>query len=291
MLGSGDGWTTCGLGHRHWGLYGGAGLLLRTGPEPAADLLMQLRSAWSHHGGTWGIPGGARDDGESAVAGALRESNEEAGIEPGDVEVQATFVDDHGGWTYTTALATARRALDPHPVGTESDAVRWVRLNELDRLPLHHGFAHSWPQVRAIAASPVIVVDAANTVGSRPDGWWRDRAGAAERLRDELAQGLAAGLPDAVLAGWQQRPADDAVRRFPTLIMVVEGAARDVTGRDAVRVVSAPASGDDTIVAVVTRQAAGPRTVIVVTADRELRRRVEAVGATVIGPRVLLDLL
>ncbi len=252
---------------------------------------MQLRSVWSHHGGTWGIPGGARDDGESAVDGALRESNEEAGIAPEDVEVEATFVDDHAGWTYTTVLATARRTLDPHPVSTESDAVRWVRLNELDRLPLHHGFAHSWPRIQLIPPSPVIVVDAANTVGSRPDGWWRDRAGAAERLREELAQGFAAGLPDVVLAGWLPRPADGAVRRFPRLIMVVEGAARDVTGHDTVRVVSAPASGDDTILDIVTRQTAGHRSVIVVTADRELGRRVGAAGARVIGPRTLLDLL
>ncbi|TDC70074.1 hypothetical protein E1193_30120, partial [Micromonospora sp. KC606] len=42
---------------------------------------------------------------------------------------------------------------------------------------------------------PLLIVDGANVVGSRPDGWWRDRAGAAARLRDALAPLAAQGLP------------------------------------------------------------------------------------------------
>lgn len=114
----------------------------------------------------------------------------------------------------------------------------------------------------------MIVVDAANVVGARADGWWRDRAGAARRLLAELA---AAALPEEV-------------------VVVLEGAAKaalDGTEYAGVRVVAAPGSGDDTIVAV----AAAGSDVTVVTADRELRRRVEALGARTAGPRALLDRL
>ncbi|MEU3948621.1 NTP pyrophosphohydrolase [Streptomyces sp. NPDC029526] len=113
---------------------------------------------------------------------------------------------------------------------------------------------------------PLVIVDAANVVGSVPDGWWRDRRGAAERLRDRLA---ADGLPG---------------RTGPLeIVLVVEGAARGVEPVPGVRVESAPGSGDDHMVELVSR--AGDRPVLVITADRELRRRVTALGADVAGPR------
>ncbi|MEU0582506.1 NTP pyrophosphohydrolase [Streptomyces sp. NPDC006132] len=114
----------------------------------------------------------------------------------------------------------------------------------------------------------LVVVDAANVVGSVPDGWWRDRHGAAERLRDRLA---ADGVPGV----------DGPVE----IVLVVEGAARGVGSVPGVRVSSAPGSGDDHIVAVVAE--AGARPVLVVTADRELRRRVGELGAEVAGPRTV----
>ncbi|MER7660712.1 MULTISPECIES: NYN domain-containing protein [unclassified Streptomyces] len=119
---------------------------------------------------------------------------------------------------------------------------------------------------------PLLIVDAANVIGSVPDGWWRDRRGAVERLRDRLPQVAAAGLPE--LPG----PLD--------VVLVAEGAARGVESIPAVRVVSAPGSGDDRIVELVAEADAG-RDVVVVTADRELRRRVEALGARTMGPRAL----
>jgi hypothetical protein len=121
-------------------------------------------------------------------------------------------------------------------------------------------------------AEPLLVVDAANVMGSRPDGWWRDRAGAAARLRDALAPVADAGLPDL------PPPVE--------VVLVVEGAARDVPGTDPVRVVSASGSGDDRIVDLVRDEATGRRCVVV-TADRELRARVSALGAEVRGPRWL----
>jgi hypothetical protein len=119
---------------------------------------------------------------------------------------------------------------------------------------------------------PLLVVDAANVVGSVPDGWWRDRAGAAIRLRDRLVHVTSDGLAD--LPG----PVD--------VVLVVEGKARDIPGTDGVRVERAPASGDDAIVAAVAA-AVPERRVVVVTADRELRARVTELGAEVRGPSTI----
>jgi hypothetical protein len=117
---------------------------------------------------------------------------------------------------------------------------------------------------------PLVVVDGANVVGSVPDGWWRDRAGAAERLRDALAPVLATGLPDL--------PAPIEIA------LVVEGKARDVGATDnGISVVRASGSGDDAIADLV-RVSAPSRRVVVITADRGLRDRVTAFGAEVRGP-------
>ncbi|MFC0599056.1 NTP pyrophosphohydrolase [Streptomyces palmae] len=130
------------------------------------------------------------------------------------------------------------------------------------------------------AQVPLVIVDAANVVGSVPDGWWRDRRAAAERLRDRLAGYAWHGLPErAGLPGW-------AVGAPLELLLVVEGAAREVASVDAVRVVAAEGSGDDRIVAEAAARAPG-RPCLVVTADRELRGRVAALGAEVTGPRTV----
>lgn len=124
--------------------------------------------------------------------------------------------------------------------------------------------------------APLIIVDSANVVGSVPDGWWRDRRGAAIRLRDSLAELTADGMNGAGLPEW--------ARHGPLeVVLVVEGAARGVASTETVRVVSAPGSGDDTIVELATHEAAG-RHCLVVTADRALRTRVESVGAVTCGP-------
>ncbi|RLP96426.1 hypothetical protein [Micromonospora sp. CV4] len=122
--------------------------------------------------------------------------------------------------------------------------------------------------------TPLLIVDGANVVGSRPNGWWRDRAGAAARLRDALTPVASSGLPERLAA-----PVE--------VVLVVEGAARGVPGTEAVRVVSAAGSGDDTVVDLV--EGAPRRRRLVVTADRELRERVTALGAEVYGPRWLRD--
>lgn len=117
----------------------------------------------------------------------------------------------------------------------------------------------------------VLIVDAANVVGSVPDGWWRDRRGATARLRDRLAP-----LAESGIAG---------LRPPVHIVLVAEGRARGVETTLQVTVVDAPAAGDDTIVDLVRTDR--DHTVIVVTADRELRRRVTALGALTVGPSTI----
>jgi 8-oxo-dGTP diphosphatase len=137
-----------------------------------------------------------------------------------------------------------------------------------------------------------VVVDVANVMGARADGWWRDRAGAALRLSEQVIALAARGVPaESMPAGV---PVPDG------WVLVLEGrsnaaasaaaasAAASPNGAGSARVVTAPGSGDDAIVSeVVSRGGA----CLVVTADRELRRRCEAAGAAVTGPGWLLGLL
>lgn len=119
----------------------------------------------------------------------------------------------------------------------------------------------------------ILVIDGANVVGSRPDGWWRDRAGAAQRLAERLET---ANLP------------------YDGIILVLEGAARrgcPEGHQHRLNVAHADGSGDDAVVAEVAGQVAVGADVDVVTADRGLRSRVHAAGGRALGPRWLLDQL
>ncbi|WJY77348.1 hypothetical protein CBOVI_04085 [Corynebacterium bovis DSM 20582 = CIP 54.80] len=93
MTASGDGWAIGVDGTRRWGTAGAAGLFLHT-RDGDGDLvvLMQLRATWTNQGGTWAMPGGARDLDESAEEAALRETHEETGIDPADVTLEGTLV-------------------------------------------------------------------------------------------------------------------------------------------------------------------------------------------------------
>jgi hypothetical protein len=120
----------------------------------------------------------------------------------------------------------------------------------------------------------VLLVDAANVVGSRPTGWWRDRAGA--------ARAFVARLRGAAGSGRITQP----------VVVVLEGKAREGARsgtEDGVTVLHAHGSGDDTLVEVIEENP--DRAVTLVTADRELRRRAEALGAKVVGPGWLLGLI
>ena len=118
----------------------------------------------------------------------------------------------------------------------------------------------------------MIVVDAANVIGARPDGWWRDRAGAAHRFTEQVRATVRAG------------------RLEPPVTLVLEGQARrgaDEDELDGVAVVHARGEGDDTI-AVFAETYPG---VVVVTADRALAGRVRRANGKVVGPSWLLDQL
>ncbi|MGC5629596.1 NUDIX domain-containing protein [Georgenia sp. Z1344] len=314
----GDGWVECACGARHWGLNGAAGLLAwrpvsghddgatpgatavedasravdAAGPTDAAgvELALQHRAAWSHHGGTWGIPGGAIADGETALTGAMREAAEESGIEERHLRVLATRVLTHPDWSYTTVVARAAPSARVAATDAESLEVRWVGAPELRSgdLPLLPAFADSLDELAGMLGRVVLVVDSANVVGSVPDGWWRDRRAATVRLRDSLTDLAANGLPaDAVgLPG---------TRWFPEIHLVTEGAARGVGSTADVTVHEAPGEGDDEIVRVAAALAAnspappepGFVRVVVATADRALAERCRAVGAVVVGPSLV----
>lgn len=148
MRGDGDGWVFGLDGTRYWGRFGAAGLLLCAPVDGGVAVLLQHRAIWSHQGGTWGLPGGARDSHESAEQAAVREANEEAGIGAADVDVVESIVTfSTTGWDYTTVIAKAAS-----PIATvgnvESAELRWVPAAEVAALPLHPGLAASWPDLR-----------------------------------------------------------------------------------------------------------------------------------------------
>jgi 8-oxo-dGTP pyrophosphatase MutT (NUDIX family) len=145
VLASTDGWTICAQGHRHWGRAGAAGILLHRDGAHGPEVLLQHRAWWSHHGGTWGTPGGALHLGETADDGALREVREELGLTADDVLLGARSVDDHGGWSYTTVLARPARPIETADLRLdgESDGVAWIALADLVSVPLHPGFEAS----------------------------------------------------------------------------------------------------------------------------------------------------
>jgi 8-oxo-dGTP pyrophosphatase MutT (NUDIX family) len=277
----GDAWVVAPTGERYWGRFGAAGLLA---VDAERRVLLQHRVTWSHFGDTWALPGGARHEGESACDAALREAAEEAGVPDAAIRPRALSVLDLGYWSYATLIGDVTAPFEPTISDPESHELAWVPVDEVAQHPLHAGFAASWDRLAALlAVRPAIVVDAANVVGSVPNGWWRDRAGAAAGLLDRLSVLAADGVPSAALDlpehTW-----------FPEWVVVLEGQARSAGDAEGIEVVRAEASGDDAIVDEAARLVATGRTVTVVTGDRGLRERVTDAGAAVRGARWLLDL-
>lgn len=266
---SGDAWVVADDGTRYWGRYGAAGLLAL---DPERGVLLQHRVAWSHHGDTWALPGGARHEGESACDGALRESAEEAGVPAEAVAARLISVFDVGIWTYSTVVADVVVPFEPVISDPESRELAWVPIDRIDSYPLHPGFAASWRTLRPLLdVRPVVVVDAANVVGSVPDGWWKDRAGAAERLMERLAARRRGGVPAAALG----LPESEW---FPEIVVVLEGAARAAADVPGLRILRATGQGDDTIAEAAASERAAGRVVTVVTSDRGLAERVAGVA-------------
>jgi 8-oxo-dGTP diphosphatase len=146
-------------GAAYWGKHGAAGLLLRAmAPDGSPAVLLQHRAPWSHQGGTWGLPGGARDSHETPEQAAVREAHEEAGLPAESLNVRTTVVTAEVSaitgayWTYTTVIADAAELLETVP-NRESSELRWVAEDEVTDLPLHPGFAASWDRLREVAAT------------------------------------------------------------------------------------------------------------------------------------------
>ena len=152
MRGDGDGWYKGPGGVKHWGKFGAAGLLLRAPlPGGGSAVLLQHRAPWSHQGGTWALPGGARDSHESPEHAAVREAEEEAGITADLLRVRAErlTMTAASGWTYITVIADADSQL-PTVANKESAELAWVPEDEVVDLPLHPGFAIAWIELRAV---------------------------------------------------------------------------------------------------------------------------------------------
>lgn len=145
----GDGWVSCACGHRHWGLNGASGVLLARRDEQSGavtDVLLQHRALWSAEGGTWGAPGGATSDGESPLEGALRESFEEANIHPDDIDINGSYLEDHGPWGYTTVFAFEKpgHTVVPKPNDDESLEVKWIPFSEVSNYQLISPLQQDW---------------------------------------------------------------------------------------------------------------------------------------------------
>lgn len=117
------------------------------------------------------------------------------------------------------------------------------------------------------------LVDGMNVIGSRPDGWWRNRAGAAQRLTAALEQ-LARESGDEVVVVFEGE-------RYPALPPGPRGGVEVVYARR-----HGQNAADDRIVELVVAHD-DPSMFTVVTSDRDLVRRVTSLGARVVGPRSL----
>ncbi len=117
-------------------------------------MVLQLRSARVHHGGTWALMGGAIERGEDPAAAALREAREEARVDAATVTVRRTIPGmSHPEWSYTYVLAEAARPVDPVLPGGftwEADRTLWVDLDDVPGLVLHASLDEDWPRLRDV---------------------------------------------------------------------------------------------------------------------------------------------
>jgi 8-oxo-dGTP diphosphatase len=208
-MSSGDGWVRCAAGHRHWGRYGAAGLLLIDHDR----VILQHRAAWTHEGDSWGVPGGARNRDEDALAAAVREAGEEAALEAADVDPIGLYVDDHDGWAYTTIVGRPTRSVHPVAANAESVSVRWHRITEVADLRLHAGFAAAWQHLRNVPRPLFLILRP--SLAEHPLLHTLTRTGiAVDRLPPGTdGGGLARLLPHPVLAG-SRAEAAAAVERY-----------------------------------------------------------------------------
>lgn len=156
MKGDGNGWSASPDGGKTWGRFGAAGLFLVANLDSGPELLLQHRAYWTAGGGTWAVPGGARDSHETPAEAALREAVEETSIDPERVEILSSIQtagpypadpsrpELAGGWTYTTVLARTSERLSTSG-NDESLELAWVPLDQLAEYDLLPPFAAALP--------------------------------------------------------------------------------------------------------------------------------------------------
>ncbi len=149
----GDGFLRCSDGHVRWGHFGAAGVVFVVRFPDGPRVMLQKRSQFAHEGGTWSCSGGALDEHEDPLAGALREAAEEVGaIPPGYTVVGHTVFAPATDWSYTTFVVDVTGEFGSSQ-NFETDAVAWDTLDEVEARPLHPGFAAAWPGLRKIIES------------------------------------------------------------------------------------------------------------------------------------------
>jgi 8-oxo-dGTP pyrophosphatase MutT (NUDIX family) len=148
---SGDGFMRCSDGHVRWGVFGAAGVVFVLRRDEGVPLVMlQMRSAFAHEGGTWSCAGGAMDEGETPHVAALREATEEVGRIPEPNRLIGEYVFAPAtDWQYTTVVVEVDEPFGAS-MNFETDDVDWVPVDEVDQRPLHGGFAAAWPHLRQI---------------------------------------------------------------------------------------------------------------------------------------------
>ena len=150
---SGDGFVRCSDGHVRWGVYGAAGVVFVVQEDDGPKVMLQKRSKMAHEGGTWSCAGGALDQGEMPMEGAMREATEEVGVVPGTPRMLGEYLfKPAADWAYTTVVVEVDRRFG-NSINFETDAVEWYAPDDVDALPLHAGFAAAWPHLKAIIES------------------------------------------------------------------------------------------------------------------------------------------
>lgn len=135
----GDGWAVGADGVRRWGTCGAAGLFLTTVENGVTLLLVQHRALWTNFGGTWGIPGGAVDIGENVIDAALRETEEETGVNPADVSVIDSVVTSRVTLDYVLRRVPLTDAELPYASHVTDAVARGMRLADaLQEFPVAH---------------------------------------------------------------------------------------------------------------------------------------------------------
>ena len=294
----GDGWVECAQGHRHWGRFGAAGLLLHRGAADGDERGCCCSTEPS--GAITAAPGACSAAPGTATSSPWRppcaRPVRRPACTPTPCAVSGLYDDDHGGWSYITVVAAEVGDAAARPTSAETVEVAWWPVEPAARAAPASGLRRDLAGAARSLEPLTVVVDAANVVGSRPDGWWKDRAG----------RGAAAGRRrgDRALLGRDPRRGRCRTTLAPpaaaALVALAHGRRRrrgtvaaeeaSVTGA-AAGYASWPHRARVTMRSSPRLPTRATGRGVVVTADRELRTRCEALGAVAVGPRWLLGLM